>query len=186
MGRLMYIVNISLDGFIEDAQGNLDWSEPDDEELRFINDLIRPVRTHLYGRRLYETMAVWETDPNLGAASPVMHDFAELWRDADKVVYSRSLGGVSTTRTRIEPEFNPGAVAEMKATAVGDIFIGGAELAAHAIEAGLVDDYHFFVAPVVLGAGKPALPADVRLNLELQEERRFGNGVVYLSYALKT
>jgi dihydrofolate reductase len=182
MGKLVYGINMSLDGFIEDADGNFDWTDPNDEELHFINDLIRPMGTHLYGRRMYETMAVWETDTSLPAVSPVMRDFAELWQAAEKVVYSRTLNEVWTSRTRLERELDIAALQAMKMSRDWDILIGGPELAAHAIRAGIVDDYHFFVAPIALGAGKRALPADVRLRLELKDEQRFSNGVVYLHY----
>jgi dihydrofolate reductase len=184
MARLIYSAIMSLDGFIEDADGNFDWSEPDEEQHRFINDLLRPVGTHLYGRRMYETMAVWETDPSFAASKPVYTDFARLWQDADKIVYSRTLTEVSTARTRIEREFDLNSVVELKGSAAGDILIAGPELAANAIKAGLVDEYHFFVAPVAIGAGKHALPRDVRLQLELKEEQRFSDGVVYLRYAV--
>ena len=184
MGRLIYAAHTSLDGFIEDADGNFDWSAPDDDELRFINDLMQRIGTHLYGRRMYQTMAVWETDPALAASSPVMRDFAELWLAGDKVVYSRTLAETSTARTRIEREFDLNSVAELKASGPRDMFIAGPELAAHAIKAGLVDEYHFFVTPVVVGSGKPALPPGLPIQLELLDERRFGNGVVYLRYAV--
>jgi dihydrofolate reductase len=182
MARLTYAVNMSLDGFIEDADGNFDWSVPNDEEHRFINDLIRPIGTHLYGRHMYETMAVWETDTSLATASPIMRDFAESWQAAEKVVYSRTLDEVWTSRTRLERELDIDALQAMRTSQSRDILIGGPELAAHAIRAGIVDDYHFFVAPIALGTGKRALPADFRLQLQLQEERRFGNGVVHLRY----
>jgi dihydrofolate reductase len=180
---LIYVINTSLDGFIEDADGNFDWTEPSEEQHQFINDLIRPFGTHLYGRRMYETMAVWETDPSFATASPVMRDFAEIWQAVEKVVYSRTLNEAWTSRTRLELELDVDGLQAMKASEPKDILIGGPELAAHAMRAGLVDEYHFFVAPVVIGVGKHTLPSDVRLQLELKDERRFSNGVVYLGYS---
>jgi dihydrofolate reductase len=182
MARLVYSALMSLDGYIEDAQGNFDWAAPDDEQHRFINDLTRPIGTHLYGRRMYETLLVWETDPSVAAYSEATADFARIWQAGEKVVYSRSLTAASTARTRIERRFDPEAVKQMKATLGQDILIGGPELAQQAIRAGLVDDYHLFVAPVVVGAGKRALPPDFQLSLELVETRSFGNGAVYLRY----
>jgi len=182
MARLIYVINMSLDGFIEDADGNFDWTEPNDEEFLFINDLIRPIGTHLLGRRMYETMAVWETDTSLPSGSPAMRDFAEIWQAVEKVVYSRTLNEVWTSRTRLERELDVDSVQAMKTSEPRDIAIAGPELAAGAIKAGIVDDYHFFVAPVAIGAGKHALPPGVRLQLELQDQRRFSNGVIHLSY----
>jgi dihydrofolate reductase len=186
MARFIYSVSMSLDGFIEDAEGNFDWSVPNDEEHRFINDLMRPIGTHLYGRRIYETMAVWETDTSLASGSPVTRDFFEIWQAAEKVVYSRTLDEVWTSRTRLERELDVNAVKAMKMSESRDMLIAGAELAAGAIRAGIVDDYHFFVVPVALGAGKRALPEALHMDLQLLTERRFGNGVVYLRYAQKT
>jgi len=174
---LTYTAIASLDGYVNDADGRFDWSAPDEEVHAFVNDLERPIGTHLYGRRLYEVMAVWET---LDDDAPVMRDYAQIWRAADKIVYSRTLDAVSSERTRVEREFDPEAVRRMKAE--GDFGIGGAELAAHAIRAGLVDELRLFVSPVVVGGGTPALPDRVRWELELVDERRFGNGVVYLRY----
>ena len=181
MADLIYAALASLDGYIEDEQGNFGWAEPDHEVHAFVNETERPVGTYLYGRRMYETMAYWESPANTSEGPAVVQEYGEIWRAADKVVYSRSLETVSSTRTRIEREFDPAAVGRLKETASGDLGIGGAELAAHAIEAGLVDEYHLFLVPVVVGAGKRALP-DVRLDLELLDERRFGNGTVYLRY----
>jgi dihydrofolate reductase len=174
---LSYTAIASLDGYTADEDGRFDWSAPDEEVHAFVNDLERPVGTHLYGRGLYEVMAVWET---IDDDAPVMRDYAQIWRAADKVVYSRTLEAVSSARTRIEREFDPEAVRRMKAE--GDLGIGGAELAAHAIRAGLVDELRLFVSPVVVGGGTQALPDGVRWELELIDERRFGNGVVYLRY----
>jgi dihydrofolate reductase len=182
VGRLIYSAITSLDGYIADEAGNFDWAEPDEEVHSFVNDLARPVGTHMYGRRMYEVMAVWETPDTLPDQSPHMLDFARLWQAADKVVYSRTLQAPSTARTRIERDFDPDAVRRLKASAERDLLVGGAELAAHAIRAGLVDDWHLFLSPVVVGGGTRALPDGVRADLELTGERRFGNGMVHLAY----
>ena len=186
MAKLIYSAIASLDGYVADADGNFDWALPDEEVHAFINDLARPFGTHLYGRRMYETMAGWETDPTLADKSPLMRDFAEIWQAADKIVYSKTLDAVSTARTRIERDFDPEAVRQMKALARRDLIVGGPELAAHAFGAGLVDEYQLFVAPMVVGGGKRSLPDNVRLTLELLDERRFGNGMVYLHYRTRT
>ena len=186
MAKLIYLAIASLDGYIEDEDGNFDWAVPDEEVHAFVNDLARPVGTYLYGRRMYETMVVWETDPTLAERSPLMRDFAETWQAADKVVYSRTLEAVSTARTRMERDFDPEAVRQMKASAGGDISVSGPDLAAHAFRAGLVDECHLFVAPILVGGGKRSLPDDVRVRLELLDERRFGGGMVYLHYRTKT
>lgn len=183
---LIYATNCSLDGFIEDADGDFGWSEPDEELHQFFNDLLRPIGTQLYGRKLYETMAVWETDPSLAADSPVMADFAAVWQDSDKVVYSRTLEAPVTARTRIERSIDPAAIERLKASSAADLAIGGAEVAGQAIRAGLVDEIHLVVHPVVVGAGKPALPSDVRLDLELVEQRTFAAlGIVSLRYRVR-
>ena len=182
MAKLTYTAITSLDGFIEDEEGRFDWAEPDPEVHAFVNDLERPVGTHLYGRRMYETMAVWQTigdEPGLPAAEA---DYAEVWRALDKVVYSRTLDAVSTPRTRLEREFDPEAVRRMKEAADRDISVSGPGLAQHAFRAGLVDEVHLFVFPIVVGGGKPGLPRDVRVDLELLDERRFANGVVHLHH----
>ena len=186
MAKLMYVLNVSLDGYIADEDGKTDWTAPDEEYLSFINDLVRPVGTYLYGRRLYEAMQVWETDPAAAAQSPAAREFAEIWQSADKVVYSRTLEAASTTRTRIERDFDPEAVRQLKAAAERDLTVGGSALGAHAITAGLVDEYHLIVWPVVVGGGKRFLPDRARLQLELLDERRFGNGAVYLRYRTQT
>lgn len=185
MAKLIYSAITSLDGYIEDEDGSFAWAVPDGEVHAFINDLERPVGTYLYGRRMYETMAGWETDPTLSDQSPVMRDFAETWRAADKIVYSRTLEAVSTARTRLERDFDPEVVRQLKARAVRDISVSGPDLAAHAMKAGLVDEYHAFLTPIIVGGGKRCLPNDVRLKLELLDERRFGSGVVYLRYRTK-
>ena len=181
MGDLIYSMIASLDGYIADDEGRFDWAEPDPEVHAFINELERDVGTYLYGRRLYEVMAVWETWP-VEEDPPHIRDYAEIWRAADKVVYSTTLDEVSTPRTRIERSFDPEAVRQMKASAERDLSVGGPNLAAHAIRAGLVDECHLFVAPIVVGGGTSAFPDDVRLKLELLDERRFANGMVYVRY----
>jgi dihydrofolate reductase len=186
MATLIYSGITSLDGYVADADGNFDWGVPDEEVHAFVNDLERPVGTYLYGRRMYEVMVAWEAVHTLVDQPPFMHDFAEIWQAADKIVYSRTLATVASARTRIERDFDPKAVRQMKATAGRDITVGGPDLAAQAIKAGLVDECHLFVAPIVLGGGKQFLPDDVRLKLELLDERRFGNGVVHLRYRTRT
>jgi dihydrofolate reductase len=186
VGKLIYSAIASLDGYIEDADGNFDWAEPDEEVHAFVNDLERSAGTHLYGRRMYEMMVGWETDPTLAQQSPHMRDFAEIWQAADKVVYSKTLENVSTVRTRIERDFDPEAVRQMKASTDRDLLVGGPGLAAHAFKAGLVDECQLFLTPIIVGAGKRSLPDDVRLELELLDEHRFGNGVVFLRYRTKT
>jgi dihydrofolate reductase len=182
VAKLMYASNVSLDGCTEDERGAVDWSTPDDDVFAFVTDLLRSAGTHLYGRRMYDTMAVWETDPALAAQSDLMSDFANVWQAADKVVYSTTLAGVSTANTRLERHFDPGSVHDLKAAARSDLIVGGPNLAAQAVKAGLVDECHLFIWPVVLGGGKPALPTDTRADFELLDERRFSNGVVYLRY----
>jgi dihydrofolate reductase len=185
MANLIYSAITSLDGYVEDETGTFDWAEPDEEVHAFINDLDRPIGTYLYGRRMYETMVGWETDPTLAAQSDRMRDFAELWQAADKVVYSKTLEAASTARTRIERDFDPDAVRQMKASAGSDLIVGGPDLAAHAFQAGLVDVCHLFLVPIVVGRGKRSLPEDVRLDLELRDIRDFGSGTVYLNYRTK-
>ncbi|MCV2491593.1 dihydrofolate reductase family protein [Geodermatophilus sp. YIM 151500] len=181
MGALVYSVICSLDGYVADEHGSFDWAEPDPEVHRFLNDLIRPIGTHLYGRRTYEVMLAWETLP-LDDEPPHMRDFAELWLAADKVVYSRTLDRVRSARTRLEREFDPDAVRTLKEAASADLVIGGPVLAAHALGAGLVDEHQFFVVPVVVGGGLRALPDGVRFDLRLVDERRFTDGTVFLRY----
>ena len=181
MSKLIYITQTSLDGYIAD-DGNYDWSAPDDEGFAFITDLLRPIGAYLYGRKTYETMAIWETPEVIPDLKPAMLDFSRIWQGADKIVYSRSLETAVPSKTRIEREFNAQAVREMKAQAHHDVSVGGPTLAAHAIRAGLVDEYHLFVVPVMRGGGKRVLPDDVSVKLDLLEERRFANGWVYLRY----
>lgn len=184
MAKLIYVTNVSLDGYIEDETGAFAWLPPDDEVFAVQTDLVRSVGTFLYGRRLYDMMAVWETDPALAAQSELAADFAGAWQAASKVVYSTTLPAASTADTRIERRFDPAAVHDMKATAGSDLAVGGADLAAQAFRAGLVDECQLFVWPVVVGGGKPGLPTGKRLDLELLDERRFRNGVVRLGYRL--
>ena len=186
MAKLVYSAIASLDGYVADADGGFEWAAPNGEVHAFINDLQRPIGTHLYGRRMYETIAGWETEPALADRSPVMQDSAQIWRAADKVVYSRTLRTVPTARTRIERDFDPEAVRKMKASAGRDLIVGGPELTAQAFRAGLVDECRLFVAPTAVGGGKRALPDGVRLGLKLLGERRFGSGMVYLCYRTET
>ena len=185
MGRLVYAAICSLDGYTVDADGNFDWAMPDEEEHGFVNDLERPVGTYLYGRRMYQTMAVWQ---ELGGpdVSPIENDYADVWRAADKVVFSTTLPEVSTPRTRLERAFDPDAVRSLLAATDRDVGIGGPGLAAHALRAGLVAELHLFLHPVVVGGGTRALPDGVRLDLDLVEEHRFGSGVVHLRYRLRS
>ena len=179
MSKLIYTAITSLDGYVADEDGNFDWSEPDEDVHRFVNDLERPIGTYLLGRRLYDVMVAWET---LDDEQPIIKDYAEIWRAADKVVFSRSLGSVSSERTRIERTFEPDVVRRMKAETERDIGVGGPDLAGQALRAGLIDEIRLFLSPIVVGGGTRALPDGVRLDLELLDERRFDNGVVYVRY----
>jgi dihydrofolate reductase len=181
--KLIYSAITSLDGYVADEDGKFDWSVPDEEVHAFVNDLERSVGTYLYGRRIYEVMVAWENPETFADQQPVIRDYAEIWRDADKIVYSKTLEVVSSSKTRIERDFDADAITEMKARAVRGLSVGGPELAAQAIEAGLVDEIHLFLAPIVVGGGKQSLPDGVRLELELRSEHRFGNGVVHLRYS---
>ncbi len=180
--KLIYTAIASLDGYVEDRDGRFDWSAPDEEVHAFINDLERPIGTYLYGRRMYETMVFWETVTDAADEPPVFLDYAGIWRAADKIVYSRTLQGVSSAKTRIEREFDPDDIQRLKHTSSTDLGIGGAELGGQAFGAGLVDECHLFLCPVVVGGGKRALPDNVRLQLDLLDEHRFRNGVVHLHY----
>ena len=182
--RLTYSALASLDGFVEDERGTFDWAAPDEEVHAFVNELEQPVGTYLYGRRMYETMVFWETVDTVSEPQ-VMRDFAAIWRAAEKVVYSRTLGGVSSERTRLEREFDPDAVRELVASADRDVAIGGAELAGRAFEAGLIDECQVFIAPVVVGAGKRSLPEGVFARLELLDQQHFESGFAYLRYGVK-
>jgi dihydrofolate reductase len=182
VGKLIYSAITSLDGYIEDEDGNFDWAAPDDDVFAFVNELERPIGTYLYGRRMYETMAGWETDEFIGDRHPVMADFAQIWRAADKVVFSRTLESVSSARTRIEAAFDPDVIETMKLSSKSDLTVAGAELAALAFRAGLIDECHLLLNPIVVGGGKQALSSKDRTRLELLDEGRFDSGVVHLHY----
>jgi dihydrofolate reductase len=198
LAKLIYSVITSLDGYVADKEGNFDWAAPDEEVHTFVNDLERPIGTYLYGRRMYEVMVYWEsitttptaaTGPGTGTGTdqpPFMREYAEIWQAAEKIVFSKSLVTVASARTRIERDFDPEAIRQMKGSAERDISVGGPDLAAQAIKAGLVDEYHVLLAPIVVGGGKKSLPDNVRVELELLDERRFGSGVVHLAYRLRT
>lgn len=186
MAKLIYSTIASLDGYVADEDGNFDWAAPDEEVHGFVNDLERTVGTYLYGRRMYEVMVAWERAHTLADQSPLVQDFAEIWQTADKIVYSKTLETVSSARTRIERDFDPEAIRQMKASAGRDITVGGPDLAAQAIKAALVDECHLFVVPIVVGGGTQSLPDNVRVKLELLDERRFGSGVVHLHYRTRT
>jgi len=182
MAKLIYTAIASLDGFVADEHGNFDWAAPDKQVHAFVNDLERPIGTYLYGRRMYEVMAVWQTIPTDADEPAEMRDYAEIWRGADKVVYSTTLSEVSTPRTLLERDFDLAAVRRLKSSADRDISIGGPGLAAHAVRAGLVDEWQIFVVPAIVGGGTHWLPRHVRLRLELLDEHRFSSGVVHLHY----
>jgi dihydrofolate reductase len=183
MAKLIYSAITSLDGYVADVNGNFDWAAPDEDVHRFVNDLERSVGTYLYGRRMYEVMVYWET---VADQPPVIQDYAEIWQATDKIVYSKTLETASSARTRLERAFDPEAVRQLKASAGRDIAVGGPDLAAQAIKAGLVDEYHFFLTPILVGGGNRSLPDNVRLKLELLDDRRFGNGVVHVHYRAST
>jgi len=185
VAKLIYSAIASLDGYIEDEAGKFDWSAPDEEAHAFINDLERHTGTYLYGRRMYETMVFWET-ADLREEPAVFRDYAAIWRAADKIVYSRTLQAAPSARTRIEEDFDPGAIRELKSASPSDISIGGSDLAGQAIAAGLVDECHLFLNPVVVGGGKSAFPDHVRADLELVDKHSFDSGVVYLRYRMLT
>jgi dihydrofolate reductase len=186
VAKLIYSAIASLDGYVEDARGKFDWAMPDEEVHAFVNDLERPVGSYLYGRRMYETMAAWETLGTRPDESAVARDFGQIWRAADKIVYSHTLDVAASARTRIARAFVPEEVRMLKQAAGRDLTVGGAELAGQAIAAGLVDEIHLLLSPLIVGTGKRALPAEVRVELELLGQRRFGNGVVHLQYRLLT
>jgi dihydrofolate reductase len=185
MANLIYASNMSLDGFTEDERGGFDWAPPDDEVFISITKLMGSAGTYLYGRRMYETLAVWETDATLAARSNLMSDYASAWQAADKVVYSSTLSAPLTANTRLERSFDPAAVRELKAAAAEDLLVGGPNLAAQAFSAGLIDELVLYVWPVVLGGRNPALPTDARADLELMDEHRFGSGAIYVRYRLR-
>lgn len=183
---LVYSALTSLDSFVEDTQGNFSWAAPDEEVHAFVNDLERSVGTHLYGRRMYETMRYWQDPPDLASQPSYVKDYAGIWQRAEKIVYSKTLEAVATPRTRLEREFAPEGVRELKATSGHDLSVGGAELAGRALEAGLVDEVHLIASPVLVGGGKAAFPQHgVHLDLELLDERRFGNGTTFARYAVR-
>jgi dihydrofolate reductase len=184
VAKLIYSAITSLDGYVADEDGNFDWAAPDEEVHRFVNELERPVGTYLYGRRMYDTMVYWETMQ--ADQPPFAREYADIWQAADKIVYSKTLEAVSSAKTRIERDFDPEGVSRLKGSAARDLSVGGPELAAEAIRAGLVDELQLFVTPVVVGSGKPALPKHDRLRLDLLDMRRFGDGTVYLRYGLST
>ena len=185
MGKLIYATNTSLDGFTEDATGSFDWSVPDQAVHEYYNAMMRGVGTQLLGRRMYETMAVWETEPSFYEESPVQADFAAAWQDSDKLVYSTTLTEPLTTRTRIVPAFDADEVRALKEASSADLLIGGPGLAARALRAGVVDEVRLVLSSVTLGAGKPAFPTDLRIELELIDERGFDRGAVQLAYRVK-
>jgi len=185
MAQLIYFMPMSLDGYIA-ADGNFDWSTPSEDAFAFITDLHRPIGTYLYGRKEYETMEVWETPEVIPGFTPAMLDFARIWQAADKIVYSKSRETVSTPKTHLEREFQPQAVREWKAQSPLDMSVAGPTLAAHAIRAGLVDEYHLLVAPTMLGGGIKVLPGNVGIELDLLDERRFANGMIYLRYKMRS
>ena len=182
MSKLVYINNMSLDGYMEDEAGAFDWVNPNQVHA-FVTELLQPIGTHLYGRRLYETMAYW--DAPVESYPPEQRDFARTWQNAEKIVFSRTLTGATTRNTRLERDFDLAAIRNLKRESEHDIYIGGAELAGLALEADLVDECHLFLNPVIVGRGKPAFRAGLRRNLELLETRRFATGVVHVRYRLR-
>ena len=184
MAKLTYLMLASLDGYVADEDGTFEWAEPDEDVHTFVNELDRAVGTHLYGRRMYEVLVAWETLP-LDDQPSYVREFAEIWRSADKVVYSSTLQAVSSARTRIERTFDPEAIRVMKASSERDLGIGGPNLAAEAFRAGLIDETHLFLAPIAVGGGTPVFPGDVRVELELLDERRFDSGFVYVRHRIK-
>lgn len=184
MAKLIYSAITSLDGYVADGDGKFDWSAPDEEVHTFVNDLERPIGIYLYGRRMYEVMVYWESADQFKDQPSYIQNYARIWQAADKVVYSKTLDSVSSARTRIAESFDPNGIRQLKDIAERDISIGGADLAGQAMKAGLVDEYHLLVSPVVVGGGHKALPDDIRMNLQLQDHRSFTNGVVHLHYQL--
>ncbi|HEY8324414.1 MAG: dihydrofolate reductase family protein [Ktedonobacterales bacterium] len=185
MAKLIYSTIMSLDGYIEDEDGSFDWAAPDEEVHAFVNDLERPIGAYLYGRRMYEVMSAWEHPEAFADDAPVAQDYAAIWQAADKIVYSRTLDAVASARTRIERAFDPTAIRSLKAQTQRDLSVGGPDLAAQALRASLVDECQFFLTPILVGGGKPALPSQLRVKLDLLDERRFNSGVVYLRYAVR-
>jgi dihydrofolate reductase len=185
MAKLIYSAIASADGYIEDDAGSFDWAAPDQDVLRFVNDLERPVGTYLYGRRMYETMLYWETAHTVPGQPPFVREFTGIWQAADKIVFSKTLASVFSARTRIERDFDAALVRQLKSATEHDVTVGGADLAGQAIRAGLVDELQLFLVPVVVGGGKRALPSGARLDLDLLDTHRFANGAVYLRYRLR-
>jgi dihydrofolate reductase len=185
MAKLIYAAISSLDGYVADSEGNFDWSMPSEEVHRFVNNLERRIGTYLYGRRMYEVMRYWETASTGNGEPSAGQEFAKMWQATDKIIYSRSLENVSTARTKLEREFDPAVIRRMKADASRDIAVSGPTIAGQAMKLGLVDECHLFISPIVVGGGTPALPDNVRIQLELLDERRFGNGVVHLHYRVR-
>ncbi len=185
MAKLLYMAISSLDGYIADENGNFEWAAPDEEVHATVNDLLRPVGAYLYGRRMYEVLSAWETMPTGPDQPSVMRDFAAIWRAADKIVYSRTLGAVVSARTRIERDFDPDAIRQLKASADRDLAIGGSELAAHAFAAGLIDECRLFLLPITVGGGQACFPRRAQVKLELLDERRFGSGAIHVHYLVK-
>jgi dihydrofolate reductase len=182
MGKLIYSAITSLDGYVADENGDFGWAEPDEEVHAFVNDLERGIGTYLYGRKMYEVMSFWESTEAVRDQPPFIKEYAQIWQAADKVVYSKTLQKVSSTRTRIERHFDPDAVRGMKEEATDDLSVGGPDLAAAALRAGLVDECWLFISPVVVGGGKRSLPKRLRVRMELLQERAFGNGTISLRY----
>jgi dihydrofolate reductase len=182
MAKLIYSAIASLDLYVEDESGDFGWARPDDELMQLLNDLERPIGTYLYGRRMYETLVYWETNGTGPDDSSVEREWAAIWRKAEKIVYSRTLGETRSARTRIEREFEVEAVRRLKSESSSDLSIGGSGLAGQALAAGLIDELQLFLTPVIVGGGKPALPAGVGVALELVDERRLGRGDVFLRY----
>ncbi len=182
MAKLIYSAIASADGYVEDTAGSFDWAAPGEELLCFVNDLERPVGTYLYGRRMYETMLYWETAHTVPGQPSSVREFTSIWQAAGKIVFSTTLPSVSSARTRIERNFDPGMIRQLKSATEHDMTVGGAGLAGQAINAGLVDELQLFLVPVLVGGGKPALPGGIRSDLELLDTRRFASGAVYLRY----
>jgi dihydrofolate reductase len=186
MAKLIYSAIASADGYVEDAGGNFDWAAPDEELLAFVNDLERTVGTYFYGRRMYETMRYWETAHTVPSQPSLVREFASIWQAAEKIVFSKTLESVSSAKTRLERNFDPGMVRRLKSATEHDMTVGGADLAGQAIKAGLVDELQLFLVPVLVGSGKRALPDGARSALDLLDTRRFAHGAVYLRYRPKT
>ncbi len=188
MGKLIYLITTSLDGFVADQDGNFDWAVPSEEVHAFVNDIVRNVGTSLLGRKMYDIMKVWDTIPTEGTneamdgPSEAMNDYAKIWRAAKKIVYSTSLSDVAIANATIARSFDPNAIRKLVAESDKDFDIGGPHLAAEAIRAGIVDEYHQFIVPIIIGSGNDWLPKDVKSELKLVDVRKFENGFVHLQY----